>query len=168
MDKYVASGCRTPPSRDCVVGELQLTTRAFNPHATAARVSQNSVRAYATVDEALLRRHHVADNSASRGRAASPNAGFAGNDSPSFVFPTAIATKSGPGSAGSGGGSGSGRPAVANKPSFLTGGAGPTGHLSSKRGTEDLDFFIGDEAIAAGSGPGMNSVTSAMLENEER
>ncbi|KAL2015694.1 hypothetical protein VTK56DRAFT_5012 [Thermocarpiscus australiensis] len=78
--------------------------------------------------------------------------GFAGNDSPSFVFPTAIATK---GPAGGTGGSGSGRPAVANKPSFLTGGAGPTSHhLSAKRGTEDLDFFIGDEAIAAASGPG--------------
>ena len=78
--------------------------------------------------------------------------GFAGNDSPSFVFPTAIATK-GP-STGSGG-SGSGRPAVANKPSYLTGGAGPGGHLSMKRGTEDLDFFIGDEALAAANGPGM-------------
>jgi actin-related protein 3 len=77
--------------------------------------------------------------------------GFAGNDSPSFVFPTAIATKGG---AGSHGGSGSGRPAVANKPSFLTGGAGPGSHLSAKRGTEDLDFFIGDEAIAASGGPG--------------
>jgi actin-related protein 3 len=77
--------------------------------------------------------------------------GFAGNDSPSFVFPTAIATK---GPAAGSGGSGSGRPAVANKPSFLTGGAGPTGHLSTKRGTEDLDFFIGDEAINAASGPG--------------
>ncbi|GAB7343074.1 hypothetical protein MBLNU457_1157t3 [Dothideomycetes sp. NU457] len=76
--------------------------------------------------------------------------GFAGNDSPSFVFPTAIATK-GP---TAGGGSGSGRPAVANKPSFLTGGAGAGGHLSGKRGTEDLDFFIGDEALAAASGPG--------------
>ena len=75
--------------------------------------------------------------------------GFAGNDSPSFVFPTAIATK---GPAGGAGGSGSGRPAVANKPTFLTGGAG--GHLSGKRGTEDLDFFIGDEALAAASGPG--------------
>ncbi|KAK5762299.1 Actin-related protein 3, partial [Elasticomyces elasticus] len=79
--------------------------------------------------------------------------GFAGNDSPSFVFPTAIATK-GPSAGGAGGGSGSGRPAVANKPSFLTGGAGPTGHLSAKRGTEDLDFFIGDEALNAGAGPG--------------
>ncbi|CAG9944182.1 unnamed protein product [Clonostachys rosea f. rosea IK726] len=77
--------------------------------------------------------------------------GFAGNDSPSFVFPTAIATK---GPAAGAGGSGSGRPAVANKPSFLTGGAGPGGHLSAKRGTEDLDFFIGDEAISAAAGPG--------------
>jgi actin-related protein 3 len=78
--------------------------------------------------------------------------GFAGNDSPSFVFPTAIATK---GASGGNGGSGSGRPAVANKPSYLTGGAGPGGHLSMKRGTEDLDFFIGDEALAAANGPGM-------------
>ena len=78
--------------------------------------------------------------------------GFAGNDSPSFVFPTAIATK---GPAAGGGGSGSGRPAVANKPSYLTGGAGPGGHLSMKRGTEDLDFFIGDEALAASSGSGV-------------
>lgn len=77
--------------------------------------------------------------------------GFAGNDSPSFVFPTAIATK---GAAGGAGGSGSGRPAVANKPSFLTGGAGPGSQLSAKRGTEDLDFFIGDEALVAASGPG--------------
>ncbi|TDZ23302.1 Actin-related protein 3 [Colletotrichum sidae] len=77
--------------------------------------------------------------------------GFAGNDSPSFVFPTAIATK---GPAAGGAGTGSGRPAVANKPSFLTGGAGASGHLNSKRGTEDLDYFIGDEAIAASGGPG--------------
>lgn len=81
-----------------------------------------------------------------------PLPGFAGNDSPSFVFPTAIATKSGAG--GGTGGTGSGRPAVANKPSFLTGGAGPSGHLSAKRGTEDLDFYIGDEAISAAAGPG--------------
>lgn len=77
--------------------------------------------------------------------------GFAGNDSPSFVFPTAIATK---GPTGGSGGSGSGRPAVASKPTFLTGGAGPSGHLSGKRGTEDLDFFIGDEALAAAGGAG--------------
>jgi len=67
------------------------------------------------------------------------------------VFPTAIAIK---GSSGGGGGSGSGRPAVAQKPSYLTGGAGPSGHLSAKRGTEDLDYFIGDEALAQASGPG--------------
>lgn len=78
--------------------------------------------------------------------------GFAGNDSPSFVFPTAIATKAGAG--GGAAGSGSGRPSVANKPSFLTGGAGPSGHLNSKRGTEDLDYYIGDEAISAAAGPG--------------
>ncbi|KAJ5488911.1 Actin-related protein 3 [Penicillium diatomitis] len=77
--------------------------------------------------------------------------GFAGNDSPSFVFPTAIATKAGAGSAGSSTGS---RPAVASKPTFLSGGGGGSSHLSAKRGTEDLDFFIGDEALAAGSGPG--------------
>jgi actin-related protein 3 len=51
-------------------------------------------------------------------------------------------------------GSGSGRPAVANKPSYLTGGAGPSSNLAGKRGTEDLDFFIGDEALAASAGPG--------------
>ena len=81
------------------------------------------------------------------------NLGFAGNDSPSFVFPTAIATKATGGAAGGGGG-GSGRPPVAQKPSYLTGGAGPAGHLSQKRGTEDLDFYIGDEAIAQANGPG--------------
>ena len=87
--------------------------------------------------------------------------GFAGNDSPSFVFPTAIATKGGVGGAG---GSGSGRPAVANKPSFLTGGAGGS-NLSSKRGTEDLDFFIGDEALTAASGPGIVGLKVAATAN---
>ena len=47
---------------------------------------------------------------------------------------------------------------MANKPSYLTGGAGPGGHLSMKRGTEDLDFFIGDEALAAANGPGMQDL----------
>jgi hypothetical protein len=32
--------------------------------------------------------------------------------------------------------------------------------LSGKRGTEDLDFFIGDEAIAASGGPGRRSLSS--------
>ncbi|ORY85747.1 actin family [Protomyces lactucae-debilis] len=68
--------------------------------------------------------------------------GFAGNDSPSFVFPTAIATRSGSGPAGSG-------PAKPSKPSFLSGGGGSSGgNLAQKRGTEDLDFYIGEEAIA--------------------
>lgn len=76
------------------------------------------------------------------------------------MFPTAIATK---GATGGAGGSGSGRPAVANKPSFLTGGAGPTGHLSSKRGVEDLDYYIGNEALAASSGPGRTSAPPIVL-----
>ncbi|KAJ8612964.1 hypothetical protein MRB53_037172 [Persea americana] len=71
--------------------------------------------------------------------------GFAGNSDPSYCIPTAIATRSGP--------AGGGRPAVGNKPSFLTGGAS-NNNVAAKRGTEDLDFFIGDEALAAASGPG--------------
>ena len=54
------------------------------------------------------------------------------------VFPTAIATR-GPASQPSRGG-----PTVPSKP----------GHLASKRGVEDLDFFIGDEAIANAKTPG--------------
>jgi actin-related protein 3 len=53
------------------------------------------------------------------------------------VFPTAIATK---GSASSS----SNAPAIPSKP----------GHLASKRGVEDLDFFIGDEALANAKTPG--------------
>ncbi|KAG9037878.1 Arp2/3 complex subunit, actin nucleation center [Tulasnella sp. JGI-2019a] len=63
--------------------------------------------------------------------------GFAGNSEPSFVFPTAIATRDAPGQASTTGGGARGPP-LPNKP----------GHLASKRGIEDLDFFIGDEAIA--------------------
>lgn len=62
--------------------------------------------------------------------------GFAGNDSPSFVFPTAIATSS--------------ASAKSTKSS------GKTSFLSSKRGLEDLDFFIGDEALSAANGPNYN------------
>lgn len=61
--------------------------------------------------------------------------GFAGNEEPSVVIPTVIATKDA--SRGSG-------PPVPSKPSFLKGGAGS--NLASKRGVEDLDFFIGHEA----------------------
>ena len=88
------------------------------------------------------------------GRISYDVSGFAGNDAPSFVFPTAIATRGG---VSGGGGSGSGRPAVANKPSYLTGGSGSGGALAAKRGTEDLDFSIGDEALAAAAGPGWSS-----------
>ncbi len=52
--------------------------------------------------------------------------GYAGNNDPQFVLPTAIATRD----------------------SASTGTSGPTGNLASKRGIEDLDFFIGDEALA--------------------
>ncbi|RUP45573.1 actin family [Jimgerdemannia flammicorona] len=61
--------------------------------------------------------------------------GYGGNDTPSFVFPTAIATRE---THASSGGSG---PSLPTKPSFLS------SNLASKRGIEDLDFFIGDEAI---------------------
>lgn len=67
-------------------------------------------------------------------------AGWAGNSDPSFVFPTAIATRS---LAGGSSNSGS-RPSVPSKPGGLSTGS----NLASKRGIEDLDFFIGDEAIA--------------------
>ncbi|KAI4240490.1 MAG: hypothetical protein L6R40_005082 [Gallowayella cf. fulva] len=45
--------------------------------------------------------------------------GFAGNDAPSFVLPTAIATQGG---------------------------------LSAKRGTDDLDYLIGEKALVAAAG----------------
>lgn len=61
--------------------------------------------------------------------------GFAGNDSPSFVFPTAIATSS-----------------ASTKTSKSS---AKSSFLSSKRGLEDLDFFIGSEALNA-SGPNYN------------
>jgi hypothetical protein len=75
---------------------------------------------------------------------------FAGNDAPSFVFPTAIASRQSPGTP-------SNRPSLPSKPSFLgSGGAGSSiaSQLGQKRGTEDLDFFIGDEAIQANAGAG--------------
>lgn len=60
--------------------------------------------------------------------------GFAGNDSPSFVFPTAISTSTA---------ASKGAKTSTSNNSFL----------SSKRGLEDLDFFIGDEALSATTGP---------------
>ncbi|TXT04904.1 hypothetical protein VHUM_03987 [Vanrija humicola] len=67
--------------------------------------------------------------------------GFAGNSEPSFVFPTVIATRQ----AGGGSSSNTSAPRGGRAPPPV---AGKPGHLASKRGIEDLDFFIGDEAIA--------------------
>ncbi|KAK0218037.1 actin-related protein Arp3 [Armillaria fumosa] len=77
--------------------------------------------------------------------------GFAGNSDPSFVFPTAIATR---GTAAQS----SRAPAVPSKP----------GHLASKRGVEDLDFFIGDEALANAKTPGYSvhyPIRHGMIDN---
>lgn len=118
---------------------------AILPASTAPRLSSATTAIMASQTPAV-----VMDNGTGFSKL-----GFAGNDSPSFVFPTAIATK---GAAGGGGSSGSGRPAVGQKPSYLTGGTGggsSGGNLSAKRGAEDLDYFIGDEALAQAAGPGM-------------
>lgn len=60
--------------------------------------------------------------------------GYSGNNEPSFVFPTAIATRETHVST-------TGGSSLPSKPSFLS------SNLASKRGIEDLDFFIGEEAI---------------------
>ncbi|KAJ3413631.1 Actin- protein 3 [Chytridiales sp. JEL 0842] len=68
--------------------------------------------------------------------------GYAGNNDPQFIIPTSIALREAPpgsSSGASGGPMGSGSSATTSS------------HLSSKRGIEDLDFYIGDEAIAAGN-----------------
>ncbi|CCE92858.1 actin-related protein 3 TDEL_0F00470 [Torulaspora delbrueckii] len=100
--------------------------------------------------------------------------GFAGNDSPSWVFPTAIATaqpsnakqtSSNAVSAGAssvantGQSSGSGRQYFGNSTSatafnsLSSGSALMSNNLAGKRGTEDLDFYIGNEALIAAQGP---------------
>ncbi|GME72915.1 unnamed protein product [[Candida] boidinii] len=66
--------------------------------------------------------------------------GFAGNDSPSWVFPTAIATRASAGTKSS----------TASKSNLSS----ATSGSNIKRDMEDLDFFIGDEAIEASKGPG--------------
>lgn len=91
--------------------------------------------------------------------------GFAGNQLPSFVIPSAIATRSGPGTGGSSSGGSSRAPPPPSKPSSLSsggasnassggGGGGSSSNLASKRGVEDLDFYIGDEALQAARGHG--------------
>ncbi|CAR21899.1 Actin-related protein 3 [Lachancea thermotolerans] len=90
--------------------------------------------------------------------------GFAGNDSPSWVFPTAIATaqrsttKQGGSGSGAGQSQGSGNPYFGNSTSAtsfnsLASAALLSNNLAGKRGTEDLDFYIGNEALAASQGP---------------
>ncbi|KAJ3357227.1 Actin- protein 3 [Entophlyctis luteolus] len=67
--------------------------------------------------------------------------GYAGNNDPQFIIPTVIATREGPGSsAASTGGGISGAGGAASKQA--------SSNIASKRGIEDLDFFIGDEAAA--------------------
>lgn len=65
--------------------------------------------------------------------------GYAGNNDPQFIIPTAISTREGP-SASGGGQSGA-----------MRGGYGASvasSNLASKRGIEDLDFYIGDEWVS--------------------
>lgn len=62
---------------------------------------------------------------------------YAGNSDPSFVFPTVIATPS-----SSGGKGASSRPSVPAKSGNLT-----SSSLASKRGIDDLDFYIGYDAL---------------------
>lgn len=57
--------------------------------------------------------------------------GFAGNNDPQYIFPTAIGTRDQVSTSG-----------ATQKSS------GVSANLASKRGIEDLDFFIGDEAMA--------------------
>jgi len=65
------------------------------------------------------------------------------------VFPTAIATRESPTSSSRG-------PTLPSKP----------GHLASKRGIEDLDFYIGDEALANSKTYGVHyPIRHGMIDN---
>jgi actin-related protein 3 len=71
--------------------------------------------------------------------------GFAGNSDPSYIQPTVIATRETPNASG-----------------------GTIKSVSSvtKRGIEDLDFFIGDEAIANGKTYALNyPIRHGQIEN---
>jgi len=82
--------------------------------------------------------------------------GFAGNSDPSFVFPTAIATR---------------ESASASTRAAQPSGRGPpipskSSHLASKRGIEDLDFHIGDEAMANSKTYGIHyPIRHGMIDN---
>jgi actin-related protein 3 len=68
--------------------------------------------------------------------------GYAGNNDPQFIIPTSIALREAP----------PGSSASASSGPLGSGSSATTSsHLSSKRGIEDLDFYIGDEAISAGN-----------------
>ncbi|GHJ90009.1 hypothetical protein NliqN6_6411 [Naganishia liquefaciens] len=89
--------------------------------------------------------------------------GFAGNPEPSFVFPTVIATHGGSSTSG-------GKSTVTSNASSRPAGAPPVaskpGHLASKRGIDDLDFYIGDEAIANAKTYGLHyPIKHGMVEN---
>ncbi|AET38656.1 actin-related protein 3 Ecym_3153 [Eremothecium cymbalariae DBVPG len=97
--------------------------------------------------------------------------GFAGNDSPSWIFPTAIATAQPSNSSGkSTGGGNTSSQSQANTSSGVIGSYFGnstsatsfnnfasslllSNNLAGKRGTEDLDFYIGNEALTAAQGP---------------
>ncbi|KAF8339760.1 actin family [Cantharellus anzutake] len=78
--------------------------------------------------------------------------GFAGNSDPSFVFPTAIATREAAAGSASARGAGPIPPRASN--------------IASRRGIEDLDFYIGDEAIANSKTYGVHyPIRHGMIEN---
>lgn len=94
--------------------------------------------------------------------------GFAGNDSPSWVFPTAIATAQSGKASSSGSKLGFGSNSNAQSSYMSMSGGNSTSatdfnnlasstlisnNLAGKRGTEDLDFYIGNEALVASQGP---------------
>ncbi|EMR11154.1 hypothetical protein PNEG_00750 [Pneumocystis murina B123] len=72
--------------------------------------------------------------------------GLSGNDVPSYVFPTVITSSQTPGT-------GSGRSVSLSKSSFL-GSSLSIGSSLNKRGAEDLDFYIGYEALEQANGLG--------------
>ena len=96
--------------------------------------------------------------------------GFAGNDSPSWIFPTAIATAQSSNSknasnTATGTATSTNAPSVSSNPYFGNSTSATSfnslnsnslllsNNLAGKRGTEDLDFYIGNEALVASQGP---------------
>ncbi|KAI9335035.1 actin family [Zopfochytrium polystomum] len=71
--------------------------------------------------------------------------GYAGNSDPQFIIPTAIATRKIAGAAGDRTG-----PAIGSMSRATTLSGATSSNIASRRGVDDLDFYIGDEAIANG------------------